>query len=53
MDRLLDRFNLRSNGDQLSLNQPGKELVAEAVEIQTRRVAYVDKSLAATSGESP
>ena len=53
MDRLLDRFNLRSDGDQLSLNQPGKELVAEAVALQTRRVAYVDRSLAATSEESP
>ena len=47
MDRLLNRFNL-----QPSLYQPRKKQVAEAIELQAKRVAFVDKNLAATSEES-
>ena len=53
MDRLLDRCNLRSGDDLFRATQPRELLVAEAVELQSRRVAFVDKNLAATSKESP
>lgn len=49
MDRLLDRFNLNPN---LFLTQPREKQVAEAIELQAKRVAFVDKNLAATSEES-
>ena len=52
MDRLLDRFNLHPTGDLFRATQPREELVAEAIELQARRVAFVDKKLAATSKES-
>lgn len=47
MERLLDRFNLHP-----SLYQPREKQVAEAIELQAKRVAFVDKNLAATSEES-
>lgn len=53
MDRLLDRFNLRSDDDLFRATQPREQLVAEAVELQAKQVAFVDKNLAATSEESP
>ena len=43
MDRLLVRFNLRPEGD---LFRTRKDLIAEAVDRQARRVAFVDESLA-------
>lgn len=49
MDRLLNRFNLHPN---LFLTQPREKQVAEAIELQAKRVAFVDKNLAATSEES-
>ena len=52
MDRLLDRFNLHPTGDLFRATQPREELVAEAIELQARRVAFVDRKLAATSKES-
>lgn len=52
MDRLLDRFNLHPTGDLFRATQAREELVAEAIELQARRVAFVDKKLAATSKES-
>ena len=53
MDRLLDRFNLRSGDDLFRATQPREQLVAEAVELQARQVAFVDKNLASTFEESP
>lgn len=51
MDRLLKQFNLRPEGE-LFLTR--KELIAEAVNRQTRRVAFVDENLANTSsGATP
>ena len=52
MDRLLDRFNLHPDGDLFRSTQPREKLVAEAVELQTKRVAFVDENLTATSEES-
>ena len=52
MDRLLDRFNLRSDGDLFRTTQPREKLVAEAIELQAKRVAFVDGNLSATSEES-
>lgn len=49
MDRLLDRFNLNPN---LFLTQPREKQVAEAIELQAKRVAFVDKNLTVTSEES-
>ena len=46
MDRLLERFNLRPK-DELFLTR--KDLIAEAVERQARRVAFVDENPAKTS----
>ncbi len=46
MDRLLERFNLRPEGE-LFLTR--KALIAEAVERQARRVAFVDENPAKTS----
>ena len=51
MDRLLDRFNLRSAGDLFRTTQPREKLVAEAIELQAKRVAFVDENLSATSEE--
>ena len=54
MDRLLDRFNLRSDGDLFRTTQPREKLVAEAIELQAKRVAFVDENLSATSeGSNP
>ena len=52
MDRLLDRFNLRSDGDLFRTTQPREKLVAEAIKLQAKRVAFVDENLSATSEES-
>ena len=52
MDRLLDRFNLHPDGDLFRSSQPREKLVAEAVALQAKRVAFVDENLAATSEES-
>ncbi len=52
MDRLLQLFNLDPDGDLFRRAQPREELVAEAIELQARRVAFVDRNLAAASGES-
>ena len=52
MDRLLDRFNLRSAGELFRTTQPREKLVAEAIELQAKRVAFVDENLSATSEES-
>ena len=52
MDRLLDRFNLHPAADLFRTTQPREKLVAEAVGLQAKRVAFVDKNLAATSEES-
>ena len=52
MDRLLDRFNLYPTDDLFRTTQPRENLVAEAIELQAKRVAFVDKNLAATSEES-
>lgn len=49
MDRLLDRFNLHPN---LFLTQPREKQVAEAIELQAKRVAFVDKNLTVTSEAS-
>ena len=46
MDRLLDRLNLRSGDDLFRATQPREQLVAEAVELQAKQVAFVDKNLA-------
>ena len=51
MDRLLDRFNPHG-GDLFRTTQPREKLVAEAIELQAKRVAFVDENLAATSEES-
>ena len=51
MDRLLQLFNLDPDGDLFRTAQPREELVAEAIALQARRVAYVDRNLAAPSGE--
>ena len=53
MDRLLDRFNLRSGDDLFRATQPREKLVAEAVELQAKQVAFVDKNLASTFEKSP
>lgn len=49
MDRLLNRFNLHPN---LFPDQPQEKQVAEAIELQAKRVAFVDKNLATTSEAS-
>ena len=51
MDRLLQLFDLAPDGDLFRTAQPREELVAEAIALQARRVAYVDRNLAASSGE--
>lgn len=51
MDRLLQLFNLDPDGDLFRTAQPQEELVAEAIALQARLVAYVDRNLAASSGE--
>lgn len=40
MDRLLDKFDLRPDGDLF--RRPREELVAEAIALQARRVAHTD-----------
>lgn len=52
MDRLLDRLGLHPAGDMFRALQPRKDLVAEAIELQAERIAFVDEDLAATSEES-
>lgn len=52
MDRLLDRFDLHPAGDLFREMQPREELVAEAVGLQAKRVAFVDENLATTLEES-
>ncbi len=52
MERLLQLFNLDPDGDLFRRAQPREELVAEAIALQARRVAFVDRNLAAASGES-
>ena len=52
MDRLLQLFNLNADGDLFRTAQPREELVAEAIALQARRVAYVDRNLAAAAGET-
>ena len=52
MDRLLQLFNLDPDGDLFRTAQPREELVAEAIALQAGRVAYVDRSLAAATGET-
>ena len=54
MGRLLDRFNLHPAGDLFRTIQPRESLVAEAIELQAKRVAFVDENLSATSeGSNP
>lgn len=51
MDRLLKQFNLRPEGELFLTRE---ELIAEAVDRQARRVAFVDENLAnTTSGATP
>lgn len=51
MDRLLKQFNLRSEGELFLTRE---DLIAEAVDRQARRVAFVDENLAKTSsGATP
>lgn len=52
MDRLLQLFNLNADGDLFRTAQPREELVAEAIALQAKRVAYVDRNLAAAAGEA-
>ncbi len=51
MDRLLDRFNLHPAGDLFRSAEPREKLVAEAIELQAKRVAFVNKKLVSTSGK--
>ncbi len=53
MDRLLNHFNLHPDGPSLfPTTQPRKKLVAEAIALQAKRVAFVDPTLTTTSEES-
>ena len=52
MNRLLDRFNLHPDGDLFRTTQPREDLVAEAIELQAKRVAFVDENLFTTFEES-
>lgn len=52
MDRLLQLFNLNADGDLFRTAQPREELVAAAIALQAKRVAYVDRNLAAAAGEA-
>ena len=52
MDRLLDHFNLHPDGDLFRSSQPLEKLVAKAVALQAKRVAFVDEKLITTSEES-
>ena len=45
------RFNLHPAGDLFRMAEPREKLVAEAIELQAKRVAFVNKKLS-TSGES-
>ncbi len=49
MDRLLNLYRL---GGLFRATQPREKLVAEAIELQAKRVAFVDKNLATTFEES-
>ena len=46
------RFNLHPAGDLFRSAEPREKLVAEAIEIQAKRIAFVNKKLVSTFGES-
>ena len=52
MDRLLERFNLHPEGDLFRSLQPRENLIAEAVALQAKRVAFVKENLTSTPRES-
>ena len=52
MDRLLERFNLHPEGDLFRSLQPREKLIAEAVALQAKRVAFVKENLTSTPQES-
>ena len=51
MERLLRLLNVEPEGDLFRKAQPRDELVSEAIALQARPVAYVDRNVAAPSGE--
>ena len=52
MDRLLKRFNLQPDGDLFRSLQPREKLVAEAVALQEKRIAYVKENPASKTQRS-
>ena len=45
MNRLLKDFNLHPNNDLFRPTQPREKQVAEAIELQAKRIAFIDKAL--------
>ncbi len=52
MDRLLMRFNLQPDGDLFRSLQPREKLVAEAIALQEKRIAFVKENPASATQRS-